>query len=399
MRRWIIKCSLFAIVAVSLLLAGQATAQTIKVGIVLTLSGADSGSAIQIKKGIDLYVREHEKDLPAGVKLQLIWRDDTGANPETAKRLAQELIVQDKVQFLAGVLFTPNAAAIAPLTAEAKVPFVIMSAAGSAITRMSPYIVRVSTTLWQTSYPMGQWAASQGWKRAYIAVTDYVPGHDAQAAFTKAFTEAGGQIVGAVRLPFATPDFVPYIQRIRDSKPEVTFVFVPGGKQATALMKAWGDVNQGDPSMKLVTTQDPVTDEELPNMGDVPLGIVSSGVYSVVGTSLGNKEFMTAWQRENGAVNANYNAVFGWDGLAAIFEVIKRTKGKFTADEAMKILRGWENTASPRGWMSIDPETGDIIQNVDIRRVEKLANGKLANVPFATVPRVKDPWKAFNPVP
>jgi branched-chain amino acid transport system substrate-binding protein len=302
------------------------------------------------------------------------------------------------VQFLAGVLFTPNAAAIAPLTAEGKVPFVIMSAAGSAITRMSPYIVRVSTTLWQTSYPMGQWSAKQGWKRAYIAVTDYVPGHDAQAAFTKAFTEGGGEIVGAVRLPFATPDFVPYVQRIKDSKPEVAFVFVPGGKQATALMKAWGDVGSGANAIKLVTTQDAVTDEELPNMGDVPLGIVSSGVYSVTGKSAGNQTFLAAWRRENRGVNANYNAVFGWDGLAAIFDVIKRTKGKFTSDEAMKILRGWENSSSPRGSVSIDAATGDIIQNIDIRRVEKLPDGTMANVPFETIARVKDPWKEFNPV-
>jgi branched-chain amino acid transport system substrate-binding protein len=389
------------IVAAALVLAWPAAAQTVKVGIILTLSGTDSGSAIQIRKGIDLYMQEHQKDLPPGVRLELVWRDDTGPNPEVAKRLAQELIVQERVQFLAGVLFTPNAAAIAPLTAEGKVPFVVMSAAGSALTRLSPYIVRVSTTLWQTSYPLGQWAARQGWKRAYIAVTDYAPGHDAQAAFTKAFTDAGGEIVGALRLPFATVDYVPFIQRVKDSKPEVAFVFVPGGKQATALMKAWGDVAPGarQQRINLVTTQDTVTDEELPNMGDVPLGVVSSGVYSAVGTTPGNRRFIEAWLRANGgAVNANYNAVFGWDGMAAIFDVIERTKAKFTGDEAMAILRGWETANSPRGTIQIDPGTRDIVQEIAIRRVQKLPDGTVANVPFETMGRIKDPWKEFNPV-
>jgi branched-chain amino acid transport system substrate-binding protein len=274
-----------------------------------------------------------------------------------------------------------------------------MSAAGSALTRMSPYVVRVSTTLWQTSYPLGQWVARQGWKTAYTVVTDYVPGHDAEAAFTKAFTDGGGKVVGSVRLPFATVDFDPYLQKVKDSHPEVAFVFVPGGKQATSLMKAWGEVGKtGQAQTHLVTTQDTVTDEELPNMGDVPLGIVSSGVYSAVGTSPGNKRFLAAWVRANDhAVNANYNAVFGWDGMAAIFEVVKRTKGKFAADEAMSILRGWKDSNSPRGAIEIDPDTRDIIQNVDIRRVEKLPDGTVANVPFVSMGRFKDPWKEFNP--
>jgi branched-chain amino acid transport system substrate-binding protein len=390
---------LFGLIAVLLaLLGGSAAAETIKIGIVLTLSGPNAQPGFQIDKGIALFMKEHGKDLPPGVDVELIRRDDTGPNPEVAKRLAQELIVRDHVQFLAGVVYSPNAIAMAPLTAESKTPLVIMSAAGSAITTLSPYIVRVSTTLWQTSYPMGQWAAKQGWKQAYIAVSDYAPGHDAEAAFTKAFTEGGGQILGSVRLPLANPDFVPFLQRVKDAQADVAFIFVPGGKQAGAIMQAWGDLGLRDSHTKLVTTEDVVTDEELPSMGDVPLGVISAGVYSSAATRPENEAFLAAWRREYGdTAIANYNAVFGWDGMTAIFDVIRQTKGKFTGDEAMAILKTWQDPKSPRGPIAIDPATRDIVENVYIRRTEKQADGTLANVEFETVPQVKDPWKEFNP--
>ena len=388
----------FAALAAAVLCVAPAAAQTVKIGIILTLSGPAAQPGFQIDKGIALIMKEHGKELPPGVKVELIRRDDTGPNPEVAKRLATELITRDHVQFLAGVVYSPNAAAIAPVTAEGKTPLVIMSAAGSALTRLSPYIVRVSTTLWQTSYPMGQWASKQGWKRAYIAVSDYIPGHDAEAAFTKAFTEGGGQILGSVRLPLANPDFVPFVQRVKDAQADVAFVFVPGGKQASAVMRAWGDLGLRNSKTKLVTTQDVVTDEELPNMGDVPLGVVSAGVYSEAATRPENKAFLAAWKREYGnTAIANYNSVFGWDGMSAIYDVIRKTKGRFTSDQAMAILKGWKDAKSPRGPIAIDPATRDIVQNVYIRRTEKQADGKLANIEFETVPQVKDPWKEFNP--
>jgi branched-chain amino acid transport system substrate-binding protein len=244
---------------------------------------------------------------------------------------------------------------------------------------------------------MGQWSAKQGWKRAYIAVSDYAPGYDAEAAFTKAFTEGGGQIVGSVRLPLANPDFIPYMQRVKDANVDVAFLFVPGGKQSTALMKAWGDVGLRNTKTKLVTTHDVVTDEELPNMGDVTLDVVSAGVYSVAAERPANKAFLDAWNREyGGKAIANFNSVFGWDGTAAIFDVIKQTKGKFTADQAMAILKNWKNPNSPRGPVSIDPATRDIVQNVYIRRNEKRGNST-ANIEFETIANVKDPWKELNP--
>jgi branched-chain amino acid transport system substrate-binding protein len=392
-RRWGL-----AALAAAMLVAAPAAAETIKIGVILSLSGPAAQPGFQIDKGIQLFMKEHGKDLPPGVTVELIRRDDTGPNPEIAKRLATELVTRDHVQFLAGVVYSPNAAAVAPVTAESKTPLVIMSAAGSAITRMSPYIVRVSTTLWQTAYPLAQWSAKQGFKRAYIAVSDYIPGHDGEEAFTKGFTEGGGQVLGSVRLPLANPDFIPFVQRVKDAKADVAFVFVPGGKQATAVMKAWGDLGLRDSPTKLVTTQDVLTDEELANMGDVPLGVVSVGVYSNAATRPENKAFMAAWRREFGtSAIANYNSVFGWDGMTAIFDVINRTKGTFTSDQAMAILKGWKDAKSPRGPIMIDPETRDIVQNVYIRRTEKQPDGTLANIEFETIPQVKDLWKVFNP--
>ena len=275
-------------------------------------------------KGASLYIKLHEKDLPPGTKIELLKRDDTSSNADVGKRLAQELITRDHVRILAGVVASPIAAAVAPLTAEAKVPLVIMNAAGSAIPRISPYVVRVSFTIWQQAYPMGKWAAQQGSKKGYTAVSDFIPGHDGEAGFAKGFTDGGGEMLGGVQFPPANPDFAPFIQRIKDAKPDVVFVFVPGGKQATQFMKAWTDLGLTAAGIKLVGTQDIVTDDELPNMGEAPLGIVTSGIYSVADKRPQNQAFLDAWTKEYGeAVIPNYVAVGGWDGMAAIFDVIK----------------------------------------------------------------------------
>src|SRR5712671_5997064 len=212
-------------------------AQTVKVGLINSYTGFVAQPADQGQKGFDLYVKEHGKDLPPGLKLELLRRDDT-SNPEIGKRLAQELITREHVQLLTGVILSPVAAAIAPLTAEAKLPLLIsIAAGGSAIPRISPYVARVSFTLWQQGYPIGKWAAEQGWKKGYTAVSDFIPGHDSEASFTKGFTDGGGQIVGAVRMPQANPDFVPFVQRIGDAKPDVAFLWVPAQGQSTAMIK------------------------------------------------------------------------------------------------------------------------------------------------------------------
>jgi len=374
-----------------------AAADTIKIGFITSYSGFLAQAGDSMDKGASLHLKLHEKDLPPGTKIELIKRDDTSSNADVGKRLAQELITREHVQILAGLVASPIAAAIAPLTAEAKVPLVIMNAAGSAIPRISPYVVRVSFTIWQQAYPMGKWAAQQGWKKGYTAVSDFIPGHDGEAGFAKGFTDAGGEMLGAVQFPPANPDFAPFVQRIKDAKPDVVFVFVPGGKQATGFMRAWTDLGLNAAGIKLVGTQDIVTDDELPNMGDAPLGIVTAGIYSVAGKRPQNQAFLDAWTKEYGeAVIPNYVAVGGWDGMAAIFDAIKQTKGTLDGDQAMAVLKTWKNPESPRGPIEIDPATRDIVQTVYIRRVEK-ESGRLANVEFDSIPLVKDPWKELNP--
>jgi branched-chain amino acid transport system substrate-binding protein len=379
------------------LAAAPLAAQTVKIGLINSYTGFVAQVADEAQKGIDLYVKEHEKDLPPGVKIELLRRDDT-SNPEVGKRLAQELITRDHVQLLTGIVLSPVAAAVAPLTAEAKVPMLLsIAAAGAAIPRLSPYVVRISFTLWQEAYPIGKWAAEQGWKTGYTAVSDFIPGHDSEAAFTKAFTDTGGKIVGSVRFPPANPDFAPFVQRIKDAKPEVVFIFVPAGTQATAMIKAIKDLGLREVGINVVAPQDLLPDEELARMGDTPLGLVTSGTYSVAAKRPANEAFLAVWKREYGdKAIPDFFSVDGWDGMAAIFALVKETKGKFTADEALAFLSHWKDADSPRGPIMIDPETRDIVQNVYIRRVEKQGDA-LVNVEIATIPMVKDPWKELNP--
>jgi branched-chain amino acid transport system substrate-binding protein len=397
MKQGLVGLMLGAAAAILCPMAPAAAADTIRIGFITSYSGFLAQAGDSMDKGVSLYLKTHEKDLPPGVRIELIKRDDTSSNADVGKRQAQELITRDHVQILAGLVASPIAAAIAPLTAEAKVPLVIMNAAGSAIPRISPYVVRVSFTIWQQAYPMGKWAAQQGWKKGYSAVSDYIPGHDGEAGFAKGFTDGGGEMLGSLQFPPANPDFAPFVQRIKDAKPDVVFVFVPGGKQATGFMKAWTDLGLGAAGIKLVGTQDIVTDDELPNMGEAPLGIVTAGIYSVAGKRPPNQAFLAAWTQEYGdGVIPNYVAVGGWDGMAAIFDVITQTGGTFDGDQAMAILKTWKNPDSPRGPIEIDPATRDIVQTVYIRRVEE-QNGRLANVEFDNIPLVKDPWKELNP--
>jgi branched-chain amino acid transport system substrate-binding protein len=372
-----------------------AQAQTIKIGLINSNTGFLAQAGDEMEKGISLYVKTHEKELPSGVKVELIRRDDTAA-PEVGKRVAQELITRERVQALLGIVGSPIAAAVAPLTAEAKIPLVITNAAGVAIPRISPYVARVSFTLWQQAYPLGKWAAQKGWKNGYTAVSDFIPGHDSEAAFTKSFTDAGGQIVGAVRFPTTNPDFVPFVQKVKDAKPDVLFIFIPAGGQATAMMKAIKDLKLREAGISVVSTQDLVPEEELPNMGDTPVDLITSGIYSVAGQRPANAAFLAAWNAEYGTkAIPDFLSAGGWDGAAALFNVIKQTNGKFDGDKAMAILKGWKHD-SPRGPIMIDPETRDIVQNVYMRRTE-MKDGKLANVEFDTIPNVKDPWKELNP--
>ena len=376
--------------------SGLTAAQTVKIGIITTYSGPTAAQGEQLDRGYKLYLKLNGSKLPPGVKVEPIFRDDSGPNPDAAKRLAQELIVRDKVQFLTGVVWTPNAAAIAPLTAESKMPFIIANAAGANIPLASPYVARVSFTLWQSSYPMGKWAAKH-YKRIYTVVSDYAPGVEAEEGFTRAFKEAGGQIVGSVRVPLANTDFIPYMQRVKDSKPYSLFAFNPAGKQATAQMKAYSDLGLGKAGIKYIGTGDLTSDDELQNMGDAALGVVTVHHYSAAGDRPANRAFVAAYKKEYGEkANPSFFVVGAWDAMDAIFHAIREQKGKIDPERTMKLLRNYKNPNSPRGPIAIDPETGDIVQNEYLREVRKVG-GQLANVEIETVAtQQKDPFKELN---
>jgi branched-chain amino acid transport system substrate-binding protein len=388
----------FVLTAVAALILGvpSASAQTIKVGTLWPYSGLNGNLGEYGERGMRLYMKLHEKDLPPGVKVELVIRDTTGPNPDKARQLAQELAVRDKVQLFAGVIFTPNALAIAPIATEAKIPFVIMNAGTSMITTRSPYITRSSFTLWQSTYPLGQWAAKR-FKRAYTMVSDYGPGHDSEDAFSRAFKEGGGEIVGTVRVPVVNPDFAPYIQRVKDSRPDTLMVFVPAGKTATAVMKTFEDLGLKKAGIKLIGPGDITTDEELDNMGDVALGVLTVQHYSAASDRPANKAFVAAWKKEYGANGTpNFIAAAAYDGMDMIYQAIREQKGKLDPDKTMEIFKRYKNANSPRGPISIDPETRDIVQNEYLREVRKVG-GKLANVEIETVgTAVKDPWKELQ---
>ena len=374
----------------------SSNAQTVRIGIVNTFSGPQASFGEMNDRAMRLYMKMHSKDLPPGVKLELIQRDDGGPNPDKAKQLAQDLIVRDKVHLLAGIAFTPNALAIAPLTAEAKIPLIITNAGTSVITTRSPYIARLSFTLWQACVPLGEWA-SRKFKRAFILVSDYGPGHDAEAAFSTGFKKGGGEIVGSLRVPLQNPDFAPYMQRVKDAKPDTLMVFIPAGKTATQVMKTFSDLGLDKAGIKLIGPGDITTDEELPNMGDVALGVTTVFHYSAAAERPANRRFVEAWKKEYGAsTTPNFVAAAAWDGMDAIFYVVKAQNGRIDPEKTMELLKSYKNPDSPRGPISIDPRTRDVVQNEYLREVRRVG-GQLANVELETVATaVKDPWKEMN---
>jgi len=375
---------------VSLCALAPAHAQgTVKVGLIMTYSGQFTDAAAQMDNGVKLYMKQHG-DAVAGKKIELI-RRDTGGAPDAAKRLAQELIVRDNVDILGGFVITPEALAVADLSAEAKKFMVVMNAATSIITTKSPYLARVSVTLPQNCEPLGTWAFRNGIRKAYTMVSDYAPGHDAEAAFQGAFKAAGGEVVGAVRMPVTTVDFSPFVQRVKDQDPEAIFVFIPGGSQPAALAKAL--VERGiDPKKIKVMGQGEITDDSaLAGMGDAGIGIITAFHYDHNHQSQANRDFVKAYNADFKR-NPDLFSIGGYDGMHLIYEALKKTGGKTDGESLIAAAKGmaWE---SPRGPMSIDPQTRDVIQTVYIRRVEKV-NGQLRNVEIEKFENVKDPVKA-----
>ena len=365
---------------------------TIKLGLIASFSGPFADVGQQIENGMKAYVKEHG-DTVAGKRIEILRRDTTGPAPEVAKRLAQELVTRDKVDFLVGFGLTPEALAAAPVATEGKTPMIIMNAATSIITTKSPYIVRISLTLPQVAAPMGDWAAKNGIKKVSTIVADYGPGIDAESFFKKAFTEGGGTVIDSLRVPLKNPDFSAFVQRIKDAQPEAVFVFVPAGEQCVAFMKAFKERGLADAGIKIIATGDLFDDHQLQAIGDAALGAVSTHHYSVAHDSPENKAFLKAYLDANGAAagSPNFMSVAGYDGMAAIYAVAEKLGGVMDADKALAILKGFTRI-SPRGPITIDPETRDIVQTIYLRRVEKV-DGQLRNVEFANVGVLKDPGK------
>jgi len=368
------KSRLFVGATVLTLIAGVASAQTVKVGIINTFSGPDAQQGDMLERGLQLYYKLHQKDLPAGVSIQLIERDDTGLNPETAKRLAQELVTRDHVNVLTGFVWSPNFMSVAPVATEAKVPTISMNAAALPAVGMSPYMVRTSFTLTQQAYPLGLWAAKHGFKKAFVANTDYAPGNEGSSAFSKGFKEGGGDVLGQVKFPPppTTPDFAPYLQKVKDAKPDVLYIFVPAGAQATSVMKAARDLDLKGAGVSIVSTEDLVPDEELKNIGDQAVGLVTSGIYSADATRPQNKAFVAAYYKEYGTAMApDFETADAFDGMKMIFDLVKESKGKIDGPAAMDFISHWKDPSSPKGEVMIDPATRQIVEHVYMRKVEQ----------------------------
>ena len=363
---------------------------TVKIGLIMAYSGQFADTAAQMDNAIKLYIKQHG-DKVAGKKIEIIRKDTGGPNPDVAKRLAQELIVRDKVDILAGFTLTPEAFGAADVSAEGKKFMVVMNAATSAITTKSPYVARTSLTIPQLENSFGAWAAKSGVKKAYTMVSDYGPGIDAETWFQKGFKGAGGDIVGSVRMPVANPDFSAFVQRAKDLNPEAIFVFIPGGAQPPAFMKALAERGMNSKTVK-VMGQGEITmdDTALKNMGDAGLGIITVFHYGWEHKSKMNDAFVKAYNAEFKR-NPDVFSIGGWDGMHLIYEALKKTGGKADGDSLIAAAKGmkWE---SPRGPISIDPDTRDIVQTVYIRKVDKVG-GTIQNVEFDKVENVKDPAK------
>jgi branched-chain amino acid transport system substrate-binding protein len=364
-----------------------AQAKPFKIGFILPMTGQSASTGRQIEAAAKLYMAQHGATV-AGRKVELVVKDDGGVADQT-RRIAQELVVNEKVDVLAGFGLTPLALATAPIATQSKTPMVVTAAATSMITEQSPYIVRTSFTLPQVSVSIAEWAAKNNIKKVVTLVTDYGPGIDAEKFFKSQFQLNGGQIVAEIRSPLRSPDFAPFLQKVRDANPDALFVFLPSG-QGAAFMKQFAERGLDKSGIKLIATGDVTDDDQLNDMGDVALGVVNSHHYSAAHPSPLNKKFVTEFQAAN-KFRPNFMAVAGYDGMRVIYEAIKTTKGQGGGDALLAAMKG-QVFESPRGPVMIDAQTRDIVQDVYIRKVER-KDGQLWNVEFDVQKAVKDPGK------
>ena len=359
-----------------------------KIGLILPMTGQQASTGRQVEAAARLYMAQNG-DTVAGKKIQLIVKDDTTI-PDVTKRLAQELVVNEKVNVLAGFGITPSALATAPIATQSKTPMVVMAAATSSITQASPYIVRTSFTLAQAAVAMGDWAPKNGIKKVVTLVSDYGPGIDAEKYFIERLLLNGGQVTESLRVPMRSPDFAPFLQKVRDQKPDALFVFVPSGAGA-AVMKQFLERGMDKAGIKLIGTGDVTDDDQLNDMGDGALNVVTSHHYSAAHPSAMNKKFVEAFQKANKGMRPNFMAVGGYDGMRVIYEALRASKGQGGGDGLLAAMKG-QIFESPRGPMFIDSQTRDVVHNIYLRKVLR-QDGQLHNVEFEAIKDVKDPGK------
>jgi branched-chain amino acid transport system substrate-binding protein len=387
LRRTVLK-GLAATAAVGVRATVAAADNVLKMGISIPLTGAGFNAVgRQLSGALKLYIQQHGTEV-AGRKLELIIRDDGGV-ADNARRIVQDMIVNDKVGLI-GIGITPTSLAIAQLVTEAKIPTLVLSSGASVTVTRSPYMVRAGFLQSQQAWIMAEWAFKNGSKRVVTLVNDWAPGIESETAFRARFMQAGGEIIEAIRIPLANPDFAPFLQRVRDLNPDTAFIYF-AGPQASIFAKQFAERGLANSGIKIIGPGDLTDDNDLNTMGDQMLGMITSGSYSAAHDSALNNAYVAAFEQTNG-FRPDFVSVGAYDGLHLIYEALKKTNGNAEGDALLAAMKGmaWE---SPRGPISIDPQTRDIVQNIYIRKVEKV-NGQLYSVEFATYEAVKDPMKA-----
>jgi branched-chain amino acid transport system substrate-binding protein len=385
--------------ALALAVGGTAQAQTVKIGVVLPFSGNNADLGHQIDKAFDLYVKLHAKDI-APYKVEIIKRDEGPPTGAIAKTVTTELITNDKVQLVTGFVFSPSAIALAPVINQSKVPMVIANAGTAWITNLSPYIVRLSFSMWHPAYPMGGYAYNKiGCKTAAVAYTDFPPGKDSVEAFKTGFEKAGGKVTLSIPMgsPVQVPDFTPFMQRVKDAHPDCLYAFVPSGAHATGIMKAYGEVGLRKAGVKLIGPMDLIPDNKLQDMGDAAIGTIVMGHYADDLDNAANKSFKAEWHKAYGADSyPDFMSAAGWDTMHAIFDAIKKLNGNMSdGAKVIKALEGW-STDGPRGHVMIDPKTRDIVEDEHAMEVYRKPDGKLGERIVGTTKAVHDECKVLK---
>ncbi|MGB7259905.1 MAG: ABC transporter substrate-binding protein [Pseudolabrys sp.] len=387
------------VAALGLMLGGTAQAETVKIGVVLPFSGANADLGHQIDKAFDLYVKLHAKDI-APHKIEIIKRDEGPPTGAVAKTVTTELITNDKVQLVTGFVFSPSAIALAPVITQSKVPMVIANAGTAWITNLSPYIVRLSFSMWHPAYPMGAYAHDKvGCKTAAVAYTDFPPGKDSVEAFTTGFEKAGGKVTLSIPMgsPVQVPDFTPFLQRVKDAHPDCLYAFIPSGAHATGIMKAYGELGLRKAGIKLIGPMDLIPDNKLQDMGDAAIGTIVMGHYAVDLANAQNKVFKEEWHKAYGADSyPDFMSAAGWDTMHAIFDTIKKLNGNLSdGAKVVAAMKGW-SADGPRGHVMIDPATRDIVQDEHAMEVYRKPDGKLGEKILGTTKAVKDECKVLK---